>query len=144
VSKKQAEKTWGKLMVDEVLFQEIIGGLENAIKNDSRFREVKYTPHASSWLNAEGWRDEHSESSKDFITGHLYRHKGIECEPEYHDPEKIFDRIMGYWSDRNDSYISKDGKMWLDNYGWLSLMPNTKPDAELKWLDETFIRKYQE
>ena len=59
VSKGQAAKTWAKLAPDATLAAEIHAGLERAKREDERFRNG-YTPHASTWLNARGWEDEHS------------------------------------------------------------------------------------
>lgn len=70
VSRGQAEKTWAKLDVTEDLAEKIILGVERAKKYDNRFRDVRYIPHPSTWLNAKGWldkfgqEDEKNEGSK--------------------------------------------------------------------------------
>lgn len=38
----------------------LMAGLERAKAMDRRFRDLKFTPHASTWLNAEGFNDEHA------------------------------------------------------------------------------------
>lgn len=58
VSKGQASKTWTKLKL-EAKADEVIGGLRRCVQSkDWRGRESKYLPHASSWLNNEGWLDQ--------------------------------------------------------------------------------------
>ena len=54
----QAERTFGKLDPDDNMLQEILQGIERAKKHDSRFREQRFIPHASTWLNSQGWKDE--------------------------------------------------------------------------------------
>ena len=61
VSKGQAEITWGKLDPDDDLTGKIIEGVRRAIKYDRRFQPGGFMPHASTWLNAKGWEDEHQE-----------------------------------------------------------------------------------
>jgi ParB-like chromosome segregation protein Spo0J len=54
----QAEKTFASLDPDDGLFQEILDGLDRAIKYDRRFADG-YIPHPNTWLNAKGWKDEY-------------------------------------------------------------------------------------
>lgn len=61
----QAEKTFAKLCPDEDLFKEIMNGVERAKKYDFRFRDKRYTPHPSSWLNAKGWLDRFDSENGD-------------------------------------------------------------------------------
>lgn len=59
VSKGQAEETWRKLDPKNELLEAILKGVENAKKYDHRFLPGGFMPHASTWLNAKGWLDEH-------------------------------------------------------------------------------------
>lgn len=59
VSKNQALKVWAKINPDEHLQNEIMEGLQTAKTLDRRFHDDKYTPYPATWLNAEGWLDEH-------------------------------------------------------------------------------------
>jgi hypothetical protein len=62
VSRGQAEKTFNKLNPSDELLQEILSGIDRARQEDSRFEDRKFTPHASTWLNAKGWMDEHEKA----------------------------------------------------------------------------------
>ena len=59
VGKDNARKAWGKLKVDKELHERIMDGLRRSIQFDHTFRDVEYTPHASTWLNGKRWEDEH-------------------------------------------------------------------------------------
>jgi hypothetical protein len=62
LSKGQAERTFAQLKPNEQLLTEILLGLRRAMTSDSRFAgEKRYTPNASTWLNAKGWQDEHDQ-----------------------------------------------------------------------------------
>ena len=62
LSKGQAERTFAQLKPNEQLLTEILLGLQRAMTSDSRFvGEKRYTPNASTWLNAKGWQDEHDQ-----------------------------------------------------------------------------------
>lgn len=45
--------------VKRVPAEQILAGLEAAKRHDNRFRDRQFTPHPTSWLNSEGWTDEH-------------------------------------------------------------------------------------
>jgi hypothetical protein len=60
VSKGQALKTWEKLNPGEDLVEKIIKAVEYAKKHDYRFREERYTPNPSTWINAIGWEDSYT------------------------------------------------------------------------------------
>lgn len=65
VSKKQAHKTWEKLKPDEILFKEIISGLEKQIMSEQWQKdEGRFIPHPATWLNQERWNDEIAQTSK--------------------------------------------------------------------------------
>ena len=54
----QAEKTFAKVCADDVVFEQIMEGLEKAKKYDFRFTDGRgFMPYPSSWLNAKGWLD---------------------------------------------------------------------------------------
>lgn len=59
LSKGQAERTFAQLKPNEQLLAEILLGLQRAMTSDQRFVGGEYIPHASTWLNAKGWMDEH-------------------------------------------------------------------------------------
>jgi hypothetical protein len=62
LSKGQAERTFAQLKPNEQLLAEILLGLRRAMTSDTRFTgEKRYTPNASTWLNAKGWQDEHDQ-----------------------------------------------------------------------------------
>jgi DNA-binding MarR family transcriptional regulator len=62
LSKGQAERTFAQLKPNEQLLAEILLGLQRAMTSDTRFTgEKRYTPNASTWLNAKGWQDEHDQ-----------------------------------------------------------------------------------
>ena len=60
VSKIAAEEAWMKIIPDETLFMAIMQGLEKANEIWAG-KDVKYIPHASTWLNGEKWNDEIKE-----------------------------------------------------------------------------------
>lgn len=57
VAKGYAEKVWQKLGATPELASEIVSGVQRAIQNDSRFRDIQYTPHPSTWLNGREWEN---------------------------------------------------------------------------------------
>lgn len=59
VSLGDAEKAWAKIDPDEELLETIIDAVETAKRLDSRFREVRFTPHPASWLNAKSWANQY-------------------------------------------------------------------------------------
>ncbi|MDX8128008.1 helix-turn-helix domain-containing protein [Methylomonas sp. OY6] len=62
-AKKEAETAWRKLKPDEMLFAEIMSGLEREIKSHDWLKENgKYIPHPASWLNGKRWEDEINSS----------------------------------------------------------------------------------
>lgn len=59
-SKGQAEKTWDKLPLTEMLFTLIISKLQEARSSPNWTKEGgKYIPYPATWLNAKGWEDEY-------------------------------------------------------------------------------------
>ena len=57
VAPGEAEKVWAKLNPDDALAKKIIDSVAAAKAGDSRFREQRYTPHPSSWLNGKNWEN---------------------------------------------------------------------------------------
>lgn len=60
----EAEKAWAKIDPDSALADKIIEAVLTAIKLDSRFREVRYTPHPATWLNGREWLNEYDDTQK--------------------------------------------------------------------------------
>ena len=60
--KKPAKLVYDKLIRTHPP-NEILDGLFRAIARDRRFRDLKFTPHPKSWLNSEGWNDEHPDEN---------------------------------------------------------------------------------
>jgi len=64
-SKGQARKTWEKLVKDRILTptvqQFILDHLTIRVADDDQWinGEKCFIPHPSTWLNAEGWKDEY-------------------------------------------------------------------------------------
>lgn len=60
-SKGVARKIWKRLKPDEQLHNRILNALELAKKSESWLKERgKFIPYPGTWLNAEGWDDEHA------------------------------------------------------------------------------------
>ena len=60
-AKKDAQKVWDKLNPDEILFKDIMGGLERAKKSRDWIKDAgQYIPYAATWLNGERWKDENT------------------------------------------------------------------------------------
>ena len=57
VAKESAEKAWAKIDPPEHLVSRIILAVENQKKVDSRFREIRFTPHPATWLNGREWEN---------------------------------------------------------------------------------------
>lgn len=58
-SKGQALKTWEKLKPNEQLLAAILAGIGRAVTSEKwRKNGGEFIPHASTWLNAEGWLDQ--------------------------------------------------------------------------------------
>lgn len=62
-SRKTAAKAYAKARADGVSHETIMAGLSKALRSDSRFREIQFTPLPASWLNAGGWADEAGDRS---------------------------------------------------------------------------------
>lgn len=60
-SKGQAEKAWKTIKVTNELFDEIIKGLDRAIRSQQWLENTKFIPFPATWLNAKGWEDEDVE-----------------------------------------------------------------------------------
>lgn len=55
----KAEAAWKKLKPDEVLFAEVMGGLDRAKQSHDWLKENgKYIPYPASWLNGRRWEDD--------------------------------------------------------------------------------------
>lgn len=52
-----AKKAFAKLKVDQSLLMTMLGAIEQQKKTD-QWKDPKYIPHPSSWLNGERWSDE--------------------------------------------------------------------------------------
>jgi hypothetical protein len=50
----------------------IMDGLSRALAADHRFKTSQYTPNAASWLNSEGFNDEHQPASNDQFNAHPF------------------------------------------------------------------------
>lgn len=60
VSKGQAKRTWKKLNPTEQLLGKILTALERAKTSDQWVRDDgRFIPNPATWLNAEGWEDQH-------------------------------------------------------------------------------------
>ena len=59
VSIGDAEKAWAKIDPDEELSATILSAVDTAKRYDSRFREISYTPHPATWLNARSWENQY-------------------------------------------------------------------------------------
>ncbi len=71
ISKGQAEKTWAKIDPDDALTETIIKAIGEAKQRDSRFREERFTPHPSTWLNGAEWENQYgAEEAKNDGTYH--------------------------------------------------------------------------
>jgi phage replication O-like protein O len=56
-SRATAEKAFAKLNPNEQLLSDLMTGLERAVTSE-QWSNPKFIPHAASWLNAAGWKDE--------------------------------------------------------------------------------------
>ena len=65
IGKTQASKSWEKIPFSEEVFNEIMAGLANYIKHEWKGKEMKYIPHAATWLNQERWKDEVTVKKED-------------------------------------------------------------------------------
>ena len=65
ISKGQALRAWMKISPNTELTEKIIAAVETAKKNDSRFREEKYTPHPATWLNGMEWENQYGAEAKE-------------------------------------------------------------------------------
>ena len=55
VGKANAKKSFTKINPDDELFNKIMASLEH---QKTTWTELKFIPHASTWLNGERWNDE--------------------------------------------------------------------------------------
>lgn len=83
ISKGQAKRIWKKLNPNEQLQGQILAALERAKTSDQWAKENgQFIPHASTWLNAEGWEDEH-ESNEDSIEAWLKNYENLGKEQRF-------------------------------------------------------------
>lgn len=73
VAKKDAERAWSKIPLDDLLFKRIMAGLDRARASPNWIKDKgQYIPHPATWLNGKRWEDEHGqyqapgEEEKDF------------------------------------------------------------------------------
>lgn len=57
VSPADAKKAFSKLKVDEQLLEKMLKAIEQHKKTD-QWKDLKYIPHPSTWLNGHRWEDE--------------------------------------------------------------------------------------
>lgn len=57
IARKNAEKAWAKLKVDDALFERIMHALEKMLPKWV-MTDKQYIPHPATWLNGERWEDE--------------------------------------------------------------------------------------
>jgi hypothetical protein len=62
-SKPDAREAWKKINPDDVLTDKIIVAVKAAKLCDSRFRELRFTPHTATWLNNAGWENEYDTAN---------------------------------------------------------------------------------
>lgn len=63
VARKDAEKTWSKIPLDDLLFKRIMAGLEKARGSPNWIKDKgQYIPHPATWLNGKRWEDEHGQA----------------------------------------------------------------------------------
>lgn len=59
-SKGYARKAWLKINPDDELFKKILEALSRAKRSDDWMKDAgQFIPYPATWLNAEGWEDEH-------------------------------------------------------------------------------------
>lgn len=58
VGKQAAMKAWAKLKVDDKLQAAIMGALTVQRQSEQWRRDVRFVPHAATWLNGRRWEDE--------------------------------------------------------------------------------------
>ncbi len=85
-SKGQAEKAFRKINPNEQLLAAILAGLQRAVTSDRRFSEARYTPHASTWLNALGWEDTHRADEDEQIASTQRLMDSIAQDPRFKEP----------------------------------------------------------
>lgn len=73
VSPAAAKKSFAKLKVDDRLLEKMLKAIEQQKKTD-QWKDPKYIPHPSTWLNNERWEDEvqpttGGKSDYDFLLG---------------------------------------------------------------------------
>ena len=77
VSKEYAQKTFIK-HTDKTKCDVILAGLKQSLELDIRFKkEVRYIPHASTWLNSKGWNDEFTDDPEEEQNYFLKRTKEL-------------------------------------------------------------------
>lgn len=67
-SKAEAVKAWNKIRPTEALVDTMIESIEKWKKTE-QWRDPRYIPHPSTWLNQERWNDEVPEQPKTFNGG---------------------------------------------------------------------------
>ena len=84
-SKGQAKKAWLKIKPDEQLVALIFAKIEQAKKSgDWQKEDDTYIPYPATWLNAQGWEDEHVERQDNSITAHNLRLINQGCKRDDH------------------------------------------------------------
>jgi hypothetical protein len=65
-SKKDAARAYAQVRTSGAQKETIARGLDRAKRNDSRFRDPKFTPLPASWLRAGGFDDEYGQPQNDW------------------------------------------------------------------------------
>ena len=62
VAKRDAERAWSKIPLDDLLFKRIMAGLDRARASPNWIKDKgQYIPHPATWLNGKRWEDEHGQ-----------------------------------------------------------------------------------
>ena len=76
VGKKTAYKTFIKLGVDDLLLDKMLKAIEAWSKTE-QWQDAQFIPHASTWLNREGWNDEPPKAKKQKGLNYMQRDNPI-------------------------------------------------------------------
>ena len=55
----EAERAWARIDPDDALTERILAAVRDCIENDFRFRDERYTPLPSSWLDGKEWENQY-------------------------------------------------------------------------------------
>ncbi|MFD1558326.1 replication protein [Paraburkholderia silviterrae] len=133
VEKKSAQKAFDKLCPDDSLLEEILVALGRASRTE-QWKQKKFVPHASTWINNARWQDELTVD---------YSPKQLEVIEAFNASlgERLGNVDLGVFVEDRASLIDdfltfsrKDPEFWRRYFPWVAENVDVPPRCGFEWL----------